>query len=63
LTSLLKNGIDCLGFHFSVTGSGRVLRRVAGSKKRRINRRLKKAFDDYSLGDLDAEGLDAKVAS
>jgi retron-type reverse transcriptase len=61
--SPLKNGIDYLGFHFSVTGSGRVLRRVAGSKKRRINRRLKGAFDDYSLGGLDAEGLNAKVQS
>lgn len=53
----IKNGVDYLGFRFYLTDTGKVIRRLRTSSKKRLKRRLKKFQREYrqdkiKLGDI-----------
>ena len=43
----VKNGVDYLGWHFYLSESGKVIRKLKTTNKKRIKRRLKKMQKDY----------------
>ncbi len=49
----IRNGVDYLGFHFYLTGSGRVVRKVRQSAKRRMKRKLKYLQHEYGQGNVE----------
>lgn len=49
----LKNGVEYVGFHFYLTDTGKVIKRVRTSTKKRYKRRMKKLQTDYAEGKLD----------
>ena len=59
----LRNGIDFLGWHFSLTKTGKVIRRLRQASKRRIFARMTKLRKDYSRGLVTVEQKDASIAS
>ena len=46
----LKNGVDYLGFHFYLTRTGKVIRKLKRSAKTRFKKQLKKMKSDYAEG-------------
>lgn len=59
----LKNGIDYLGWHIWITKSGRVVRKLRCSTKRRIKMGLKKLAYDYRTGRADLAKARNVIAS
>ena len=51
----IKNGVDFLGFHFYMTDTGKVIRKLRQSSKKRYKSRMKKLRDDYNNGVIDLE--------
>jgi Reverse transcriptase (RNA-dependent DNA polymerase). len=52
----VKNGVDYLGFRFYLTDTGKVIRRLRTSSKKRFKRRLKKFtkyYNEYKIGLLE----------
>lgn len=45
----ISEGVDFLGFRFYLTDSGKVIRRLRTSNKRRWKRRLKKYKEEYRV--------------
>jgi hypothetical protein len=43
----LKNGVDYLGWHFYITDSGKIIRKLRTSKKKNLKRRFRKMARDY----------------
>ena len=43
----VKNGVDYLGWHFYLTETGKVIRKLRTSNKRRLKRRMRKKAQDY----------------
>lgn len=56
-------GVDYLGWHFYLTDSGKVIRRLRTSSKRRWKRRLKAYQKQYSAGEKPLEEITRSVAS
>lgn len=59
----IKNGVDYLGFHFYLTGTGKVIRRLRTSSKRRWKRRLKKIKRQYRENEVTLEEITRSIAS
>ena len=59
----IKNGVDYLGFHFYMTGTGKVIRRLRASSKRRWKRRLKKIKRQYRENEVTLEEITRSIAS
>jgi len=59
----LKNGVDYLGWHFYMTNTGKVVRKLRNSNKRSMKRRFKKMARDYNNWMLDIEDIKRKVTS
>lgn len=53
----LKQGVDFLGFHFYLTDSGKVIRRLRTSNKKRWKRRLQKFRKEYARGNMSMEEI------
>lgn len=53
----IKCGVNFLGFHFYITDTGRVVRRVLRKTVRRYHRRLEEMQKDYALGRTDIEAV------
>lgn len=51
----IKNGVDFLGFHFYMTETGKVIRKLRQSSKKKYKKRMKKLRDDYNEGLIDLE--------
>lgn len=49
----LKNGVEYVGFHFYLTDTGKVIKRVRTSTKKRYKRRMKKLKTDYAEGKIE----------
>lgn len=47
----IKNGVDYLGFHFKLTETGKVVRRVKTPTKRKLKKALKRLQWEYDIGD------------
>lgn len=59
----IKNGVDYLGFRFYLTDTGKVIRRLRTSSKRRWKRRLKKMERQYREDEITFEEISRSVAS
>lgn len=58
----LSQGVDFLGFHFYLTQTGKVVRRLRTSSKRRWKRRLKKYKEEYCVGEKSLEEINKSIA-
>lgn len=59
----LQNGIDYLGFHFYLSTSGKVIRKVRNRTKRKFKRRLKQLSYEFGLGAAGYEDIRQVLAS
>lgn len=59
----IRNGVDYLGFHFYLTDTGKVVRRLRTSSKRRWKRRLKKFKGQYREGEAQFDEITRSIAS
>lgn len=59
----LAQGIDYLGFHFYLTDTGKVIRRLRTSNKKRMKRKLKRFRHAYRTGVMDMEAVSRSLAS
>ncbi|MCL1996247.1 MAG: RNA-directed DNA polymerase [Defluviitaleaceae bacterium] len=59
----LKNGADYLGWHFYITDTGKVIRKLRNSNKKSMKRRFKKMARDYSNYMIDLEKIKHRVTS
>ncbi|MBQ9691335.1 MAG: RNA-directed DNA polymerase, partial [Eggerthellaceae bacterium] len=53
----LSQGVDFLGFRFYVTDTGKVIRRLRTSCKKRFKRRVKKLQKQYKAGEVEAQEI------
>lgn len=59
----IREGVDFLGFRFYLTDTGKVIRRLRTSNKRRMKRRLKKFKEEYRVGTKSFEDIKLSMAS
>ena len=59
----MKNGVDYLGWHFYLTETGKVIRKLRVSKKGRLKRRLKLLQREYEKGLIDLEAVKRSMVS
>ena len=59
----VKNGVDFLGWHHYLTDTGKVVRKLLLSSKRRLRRRMKGLQNGYASGLLDWEDVKRSIAS
>lgn len=59
----MKNGVAYLGFHFYLTDTGKVVKRLRTKSKRRWKRRLKKMKRQYWENELLLEDITRSIAS
>lgn len=59
----IKNGVDFLGFHFYLTETGKVIRKLRRSSKIRFKNRLKQLQYDYSNNKIKTEDINRSLAS
>lgn len=59
----ISEGVDFLGFRFYLTDTGKVIRRLRTSNKRRWKRRLKKYKEEYRVGEKSFEEIGRSIAS
>jgi len=59
----ISQGVDFLGFRFYLTDTGKVIKRLRTSNKRRWKRRLKKYKEDYRNGEKSLEEIGRSIAS
>ena len=59
----ISEGADFLGFRFYLTDTGKVIRRLRTSNKRRWKRRLKKYKEQYRAGEKSSEEIRRSLAS
>ncbi len=59
----ISEGVDYLGWRFYLTDSGKVIRRLRTSNKRRFKRRLKAFKERYRSGELDFDAIKQRLAS
>lgn len=59
----IQNGVDFLGFHFYLTSTGKIVKKLRNSSKIRMKKRLKKLQTDYSKGKIEIENVNLTLAS
>lgn len=59
----LSQGVDFLGFRFYLTDTGKVIRRLRTSNKRRWKRRLRKFKEDYRTGAKEIQEITQSIRS
>lgn len=60
---LMAQGVDYVGWHFYLTETGKVIRKLRTSNKRRFKRRLKLFRRQYASGEIDLEDIKRSLAS
>ncbi len=53
----IKNGVDFLGFHFYMTDTGKVIRKLRQSSKKRFKKRMKNLANQYAENELDLDDI------
>lgn len=53
----IKNGVDYLGFHFYLTDTGKVIRKLRTKSKKKYKKRMKKLKADYEEGLIEYEDI------
>lgn len=59
----VSEGVDYLGWRFYLTDTGKVIRRLRTSNKRRFKRRLRAFKERYRTGEMDFEAIKRSLAS
>ncbi len=59
----LSQGVDYLGFHFYLTGEGKVVKKLRASNKKRMKRKLKRFRHAYRNGTMDMQAVSRSLAS
>lgn len=59
----ISQGVDYLGWHFYMTDTGKVIRRLRTANKRRFKRRLKAYQEQYRRGEKDLDAIQRSLAS
>lgn len=59
----VSEGVDYLGWHFYLTDTGKVIRRLRTSNKRRFKRRLKAFQEKYRSGEMDFDAIKRSLSS
>lgn len=59
----ISQGIDYLGFHFYLTDTGKVIRRLRTSNKKRMRRKMKRFRHAYREGKVTMETVTQSVNS
>lgn len=59
----IKNGVDFLGFHTYITDSGKIVRKLRRSSKKKMKRKLKYFQREYKLGRIELKKIHASIAS
>ena len=59
----ISEGVDFLGFRFYLTDTGKVVKRLRTSNKRRWKRRLRKFKEDYRNGERDVQQITQSIRS
>lgn len=59
----VSEGVDYLGWRFYLTDTGKVIRRLRTSNKRRFKRRLKAFREKYRNGEMDLDAIKRSLAS
>lgn len=59
----LRHGIDFCGFHVYITKTGKIIRKLRQSSKKRIKRRIKKWEKDYADGLISKEQIEQSFQS
>ena len=59
----IKNGVDFLGFHFYLTDSGKIIKKLRRSSKIRFKNRLKKLQHEYKTGKTQLDDINMSLAS
>ena len=59
----IKNGVDFLGFHFYLTDSGKVIKKLRRSSKIRFKNRLKQLQHEYKTGKVQLDDINMSLAS
>lgn len=57
-----KNGVDFLGFHFYLTSSGKVIKRLRTQSKKKYKKRLKKMQTDFAEGRTELDDIKRSFA-
>jgi retron-type reverse transcriptase len=53
----MRNGVNYLGWHFCMTETGKVIRKLSTQGKKRIKRRLRKLQQQYRSGEIDLTAI------
>ena len=59
----LSQGVDYVGWHYYLTDTGKVIKRLRASNKRRFKRRLKRMREAYARGEVDLDAVLRSLAS
>lgn len=59
----ISQGIDYLGFHFYMTDTGKVIRKLRTSNKKRMKRKIKRYRHAYRTGVMEMEDITRSMAS
>ena len=59
----IRNGVDFLGFHFYLTDSGKVIKKLRRASKVRFKNRLKQLQHEYKTGKVQLEDINMSLAS
>lgn len=59
----IRQGVDYLGFHFYITETGKVIRKLRQSGKKRLKRKLRHYRHAYAEGKIELEAVSQSVAS
>jgi len=59
----IRNGVDFLGFHFYLTDSGKVIKKLRRSSKVRFKNRLKQLQHEYKTGKVQLDDINMSLAS
>lgn len=59
----ISQGVDYLGWHFYLTDTGKVIRKLRVSNKRRFKRKMKAFANKYRDGTMDLDAIKRSIAS
>jgi len=59
----VKNGVGYLGWHFYLTGSGKVIRKLRNANKKSLKKRMKRLARDYHDWKLDLDAVNRSTVS
>ena len=59
----IKNGVDYLGFHFYLTNTGKVIKKVRQQTKYKFKRKLRSMQHKYAVGSMELQEIDQVLSS